>query len=79
MKKSIIDKIFWIPNLEGSHEGIKEEAIWIYYVLMVYLIAYHTQDYRDLLLRALLVIIFFNLMPYQIYRLVRKIMGKKDD
>ena len=47
--------------------------------MMLILIGKDAQGLGEILLRALFVIILFNLIPYQIYRLVRKAMGKKDD
>ena len=79
MKKSIINKIFWIPNPVSAPKGIKQWSIMLYGLMVVILIGKDAGGLNEILLRALFVIIFFNLIPYQIYRLVRKAMGKKDD
>ena len=79
MKKSIINKIFWIPNPVSAPKGIKQWSIMLYGLMVVILIAKDAGGLNEILLRALFVIIFFNFIPYQIYRLVRKTMGKKDD
>tara|TARA_B100000945_G_scaffold306519_1_gene294079 strand:- start:47 stop:676 length:630 start_codon:yes stop_codon:yes gene_type:complete len=78
-KKSIIDKIFWIPNPVHQPKGIKQWSIFFYGFMVVILIGKDAQGLEEILLRTLFVIIFFNLIPYQIYRLIRKLMGKKDD
>ena len=74
-----IDKIFWMPNPVDQPKGIKQWSIFFYGLMMLILIGKDAQGLEEILLRALFVIIFFNLIPYQIYRLVRKAMGKKDD
>ena len=74
-----IDKIFWMPNPASQPKGIKQWSIFFYGLMMLILIGKDAQGLGEILLRALFVIIFFNLIPYQIYRLVRKAMGKKDD
>ena len=79
MKKSIIDKIFWIPNPASQPKGIRQWSIFFYGLMMLLLIAKDARGLDEILGRALIVIIVFNLIPYQIYRLVRKAMGKKDD
>ena len=79
MKKSIINKIFWNPNPASAPKGIKQWSIMLYGLMVVILIGKDAEGWNEILLRAFFVIIFFNLIPYQIYRLVRKAMGKKDD
>ena len=79
MKKSIINKIFWLPNPVNQPKGIKQWSIFFYGLMMLLLIAKDARGLDEILGRALIVIIVFNLIPYQIYRLVRKAMGKKDD
>ena len=74
-----IDKIFWMPNPASQPKGIKQWSIFFYGLMMLILIGKDAQGLGEILLRALFVIILFNLIPYQIYRLVRKAMGKKDD
>ena len=74
-----IDKIFWMPNPASQPKGIKQWSIFFYGLMMLILIGKDAQGLGEILLRALFVIILFNLIPYQIYRLVRKLMGKKDD
>ena len=79
MKKKIINKIFWMPNPVDQPKGIKQWLIFFYGLMMLIFIWKDAQGLGEILLRAFFVIIFFNLIPYQIYRLVRKTMGKKDD
>ena len=72
MKKSIINKIFWMPNPVDQPKGIKQWLIFFYGLMMLIFIWKDAQGLGEILLRAFFVIIFFNLIPYQIYRLVRK-------
>ena len=87
-KPSFIGKIIWLPDFVGSPISVKQWMVWFYYFFIVVLLGKVLPGmiFIEKIYSILSVIFFFNILPYQICRLVAwgfrpkpKVIKKKED
>ena len=80
MKKffTILDNFFWKPNPGNYNNKLIKGLVWTYDLFIVLLIAKTVEksSFLESILTVFVVIIFLNLIPFQIYRLIKYILKK---
>ena len=80
MKKffNTLDNLFWKPNPGNYNNKLIKGLVWIYDLFIVLLIAKTVEksSFLESILTVFVVIIFLNLIPFQIYRLIKYIFKK---
>jgi hypothetical protein len=80
MKKffNTLDNLFWKPNPGNYNNKLIKGLVWTYDLFIVLLIAKTVEksSFLESILTVFVVIIFLNLIPFQIYRLIKYILKK---
>jgi FtsH-binding integral membrane protein len=80
MKKffNTLDNLFWKPNPGNYNNKLIKGLVWAYYLFIILLIAKTVEksSFFESILTVFVVIIFLNLIPFQIYRLIKYIIKK---
>jgi hypothetical protein len=80
MKKffKTLDNLFWKPNPGNYNNKLIKGLVWTYDLFIILLIAKTVEksSFFESILTVFVVIIFLNLIPFQIYRLIKYILKK---
>lgn len=80
MKKffTTLDNLFWKPNPGNYNNKLIKGLVWTYDLFIILLIAKTVEksSFFESILTVFVVIIFLNLIPFQIYRLIKYILKK---
>lgn len=80
MKKffNTLDNLFWKPNPGNYNNKLIKGLVWTYDLFIILLIAKTVEksSFFESILTVFVVIIFLNLIPFQIYRLIKYILKK---
>jgi hypothetical protein len=80
MKKffTTLDNLFWKPNPGNYNNKLIKGLVWAYDLFIILLIAKTVEksSFFESILTVFVVIIFLNLIPFQIYRLIKYILKK---
>jgi hypothetical protein len=73
-----LDNLFWKPNPGNYNNKLIKGLVWTYDLFIILLIAKTVEksSFFESILTVFVVIIFLNLIPFQIYRLIKYILKK---